>query len=72
MSKKILKTLLCLAGIAAIIAGVIYFIANKKKENNICEEEDESEFETEDETLDAGDALDLSSLTFSRHYVDLR
>lgn len=70
MSKKLLKTLLCLAAIASFIAGVIYFIHYKKKRNPISEEDDD--FEEEEETLDAGDALDLSSLKFSRHYVDLR
>ena len=70
MSKKVLKVLAFLAGIAAIIAAVIYFINSKKKEEELMEEE--NEFETEDDHLDAMDALDLSSLKFSRHYVDLR
>ncbi len=72
MSKKLLKILVCLAGIAAVIAGVIYFIKSKKNTDNTCKEEDDSEFDPEEDHLDAGDALDLSSLTFSRHYVDLR
>ena len=70
MSKKLLKILVFLAGVAAIVAGVIYFINSKKNKNEICEEEDE--FEAEEEHLDAMDALGLSSLKFSRHYVDLR
>lgn len=70
MSKKLLKVLVFLAGIAAVIAGVVYFINSKKKSDPV---EDDNEFETEDdEDLDAVDALDLSSLKFSRHYVDLR
>ena len=70
MSKKILKVLVCLAGIAAVIAGVVYFINSKKKNDTV---EDDNEFKTEDdEDLAAVDALDLSSLKFSRHYVDLR
>ena len=70
MSKKLFKILICLAGIAAILAGIIYFISNKKKNTEVME--DDEEFETEEEHLDAVDALDLSSLKFSRHYVDLR
>lgn len=70
MSKKLLKALAVLAGIATIIAGVIYFINSKKKEAALLEEE--NDFETEEDHLDAMDALDLSSLKFSRHYVDLR
>lgn len=70
MSKKILKFLVSLASVAAIIAGVIYFINNKR--NTVDEENDEFEADDEDEHLDASDALDLSSLNFSRHYVDLR
>lgn len=70
MSKKLLKALAVLAGITAIIAGVIYFINSKKKEEELLEEE--NDFETEEDHLDAMDALDLSSLKFSRHYVDLR
>lgn len=70
MSKKLLKVLVFLASIAAVIAGVVYFINSKKKSDTV---EDDNEFETEDdEDLDAVDALDLSSLKFSRHYVDLR
>lgn len=70
MSKKLLKVLVFLAGIAAVIAGVVYFINSKKKSDTV---EDDNEFETEDdEDLDAVNALDLSSLKFSRHYVDLR
>ena len=70
MSKKILKIIAFLAGIAALIASVIYFINRRKKEEEILE--DENEFDTEDDHLDSMDALDLSSLKFSRHYVDLR
>lgn len=70
MSKKLLKVLAVLAGITAIIAGVIYFINNKKRKEELLKEE--NEFEIEEDHLDAMDALDLSSLKFSRHYVDLR
>lgn len=70
MSKKLLKTLLCLIAVASCIAGVIYFINHKKKLSDTLEEDDD--FEEKEETLDAVDALDLSSLKFSRHYVDLR
>lgn len=68
MSKKTLKILVAIAGIVAFIAGVIYFINNKKAKDTIVEEE----LEPESEHIDAADALDLSSLKFSRHYVDLR
>ena len=68
MSKKTLKILVAIAGIVAFIAGVIYFINNKKSKDTIVEEE----LEPESEHIDAADALDLSSLKFSRHYVDLR
>ena len=70
MSKKTLKILLAIVGAIAVIAGVIYFIINKKNKNVISEEEEE--LEPEEEHLDAADALDLSTLKFSRHYVDLR
>ena len=70
MSKKILKVLVVVAGIAAFIAGIIYFMNSKKKADDVSTEEDD--FEPEEEHLDAMDALDLSSLKFSRHYVDLR
>lgn len=70
MSKKTLKILLAVFGAVAIIATVIYFIINKKNKNAISQEEEN--FEPEEEHLDAADALDLSSLKFSRHYVDLR
>ena len=70
MSKKLLKVLVVAAGIAAFVAGIIYFMNSKKKADDISAEEDN--FESEEEHLDAMDALDLSSLKFSRHYVDLR
>ena len=70
MSKKILKVLVVIAGIAAFVAGVIYFINSKKKADTVSMVEDD--FGTNEEHLDAMDALDLSSLKFSRHYVDLR
>lgn len=69
MLKKVLKVLVCLAGIAAVIAGVVCFINSKKKKDTV---ENDTEPEKEDDNLDAVDALDLSSLKFSRHYVDLR
>jgi len=70
MSKKLLKILIVIAGIAAFIAGIVYFMNSKKKAIDDSVEEDD--FDTEEEHLDAMDALDLSSLKFSRHYVDLR
>ena len=72
MSKKILKILALLVSVAAFVAGIIYFINKKKKEAELLEEEDDFEFEVEEDHIDAMDALDLSSLQFSRHYVDLR
>lgn len=69
MFKKILKVLLVLAGIAAFIAGIVYFINSVRKTDDDSVEEDDFE---EEEHLDYMDALDLSSLKFSRHYVDLR
>lgn len=70
MCKKILKILFVVAGIAAFVAGIVYFINSKKKNDDVSMEEDD--FDTKEEHLDAMDALDLSSLKFSRHYVDLR
>ena len=70
MSKKFLKVLICFVSIATFIAGIIYFINQKKTNKNPLEETDDTELN--DEHLDAMDALDLSSLKFSRHYVDLR
>ena len=67
MSKKILKTLLWLIGITTLIAGIVYCISNKKKNADLHGED-----ETEDDDLDAMNTLDLSSLKFSRNYVDLR
>ena len=70
MSKKIVKILIIFAGIATFIAGVIYFINQKKAKENVLEKNEDTKIE--EEHLDAMDALDLSSLKFSRHYVDLR
>ena len=70
MSKKTLKVLLAIVAIASVIAGVIYFINNKK--NKVALDDEEEGNEPKEEHLDAADALDLSSLKFSRHYVDLR
>lgn len=70
MSKKSLKILLCLTSIAAFITAVIYVLTHKKKKATPTE--DAASAIPQEETLDAGDALDLSSLKFSRHYVDLR
>lgn len=70
MSKKTLRILLAVVGVITVIAGVIYFISNKKSKNTATDEDEE--FEPEEEHLDAADALDLSSLKFSRNYVDLR
>lgn len=69
MFKKILKVLLVLAGIAAFIGGIVYFINSVGKTDDDSVVEDDFE---EEEHLDYMDALDLSSLKFSRHYVDLR
>ena len=70
MSKKFMKVLAVLISIAAFAAGVIYFIHRKKADENVWEEDEDMEIV--EEHLDAMDALDLSSLKFSRHYVDLR
>ena len=70
MSKKTLKVLLAIVAITSVIAGVIYFINNKK--NKVALDDEEERTEPKEEHLDAADALDLSSLKFSRHYVDLR
>ena len=70
MSKKYVKILICFTGIATFIASIIYFIHQKKAKENVLEEAEDTE--TSEEHLDAIDALDLSSLKFSRHYVDLR
>ena len=70
MFKKLLKIMICLAGIAAAAAGIYYFISRKKEEDNVSEESETSE--SEEDHLDAANALDLSSLKFSQHYVDLR
>ena len=70
MCKKILKILVVVASVAAFVVGIVYFIHSKKKTDDVAMEEDN--FDTKEEHLDAMDALDLSSLKFSRHYVDLR
>ena len=70
MSKKSLKSLLFLAAAVSFVAGVIYFINRKKKYNVV--DNTKNDLEEDEEALDAFDALDLSSLKFSRHYVDLR
>ena len=61
---------LTILAIYIIITFIFNFINSKKLDLDLQDEEDE--FETEEEHLDAMDALDLSSLKFSRHYVDLR
>lgn len=68
MAKKILKIVLCIVCVTSVISGFIYFFQKRKTKdqmfkNTDCEPED---------VLKAEDALDLSSLKFSRHYVDLR
>ena len=46
MSKKVLKVLLVLAGIAAFVAGVVYFINSKKNaEDDSLEEDDFDDFD---------------------------
>ena len=67
MSKKTVKFILAMAGVAVSIAAIVYFICNKKNNTTSSDEVLES-----DEELDAADALDLSSLKFSQNYVDLR
>ena len=67
MSKKFLKIFICFISISTFIAGIIYFMKQKKAKENMSEET-----ETEEENLDSMNALDLSSLKFSHHYVDLR
>ena len=70
MSKKALKILVTLAAVITFIAGVIYLINSKRNKVTVCEGCDDCD--ANEEHLDAADALDLSSLKFSRHYVDLR
>ena len=70
MSKKSIKILICFISIATFIAGVIYFIKQKKAKENMLDKAEDTDIE--EKNLDAMDALDLSSLKFSRHYVDLR
>lgn len=66
--KKLVKIVLCIAGLAAIGAGAYYYLKSKKKESI---SEDPSE-EKKEEPVNYFDAVDLSNLKFSRHYVDLR
>lgn len=70
MAKKIIKVGLCLLGIASVILGIITIIQRIKAKNHNAQDVN-ADSETE-EQLNAEDALDLSSLKFSRHYVDLR
>ena len=70
MSKKSIKILICFISIATFIADVIYFIKQKKAKENMLDKAEDTDIE--EKNLDAMDALDLSSLKFSRHYVDLR
>ena len=70
MAKKIVKIVLFILSVTAVILGAVYVFKNyiKKEESpETMDGEDEAE-----EHLEAKDALDLSSLKFSRHYVDLR
>ena len=66
--KKILKLTLCLIGIASVAIGIYYYFTKKKHSSNT--EKALNSFSEEEE--DSTDFLDLSSLKFSRHYVDLR
>ena len=66
MVKKVFKLILCLIGLGTVIAGIYYFFSKKNK-NNL-----EKELLAEEEDLETTDFFDLSSLKFSRHYVDLR
>lgn len=68
MTKKRLKILLCIISLVTVGAGIYYYFRSKKKEN-ISQDSPE---ENEPDSIDYSDALDLSSLKFSRHYVDLR
>ena len=58
----------CIMGLITIGAGIYYYFSGKKKEDT----SQDSPKEDESDTIHYSDALDLSSLKFSRHYVDLR
>lgn len=68
MHKKIIKFVLCLIGLASVLAGIYYFFQKKKQSQLNCV----AEKNEKDEAEDIVDFLDLSNLKFSRHYVDLR
>lgn len=70
MSKKFLKILIGIATVILAVISVLSFFKLKKQKNSLCQEEDDTS--EEEERLSSMDALDLSSLKFSRHYVDLR
>lgn len=70
MTKKIIKIVLCIVCVTSVISGFIYFFQKRKTRDQMLTDTD-SDSETED-ALKAEEALDLSSLKFSRHYVDLR
>lgn len=70
MAKKIVKIVLCIVCVTSVISGFIYFFQKRKTKDQMLKSTD-SDCEPED-ALKAEDALDLSSLKFSRHYVDLR
>ncbi len=71
MAKKLVKIICCLLGVTGVILGVFFFL---KKRNNkkTPSEAPSADAHDDEEHLNAEDALDLSSLKFSRHYVDLR
>lgn len=72
MSKKILKVILCIAGAAAVLVGILYFLKSKKEKSDTEASVQEDNTKPVEETLDAREAIDFSDLKFSRHYVDLR
>ena len=68
MTKKVLKIIFCIIGIITVGAGIYYYFSGKKKEYIFQDSPEEEEADS----IHYSDALDLSSLKFSRHYVDLR
>lgn len=70
MAKKFLKIIGCLLGVTGVIFGIFSFLKKRKNKNQASQNPPADTHE--EEHLNAEDALDLSSLKFSRHYVDLR
>lgn len=69
MAKKIMKVLIFVAGILAILGSILYLVKKFSKKDDVAVS---AENKQEDDSLDAGDAIDFSGLKFSRNYVDLR